>query len=87
MSGSLFSVSSGVCISSVKCSEDNKGLVIRAYDTMGKDRRITFGFVRDVLDACITDFHENELSQLAVEDNKVSVDLKACSVLTIKVKL
>lgn len=85
-SASLVEISKGVCVSSVKNSEDDKGLIVRMYDTSGKDRRVALKFIKDLGKAYVTDLHENILRELCVDKNEVSVEIPAYSVITLKVE-
>ena len=70
----------------MKNSEDNKGVVVRIYDTTGKDRSVELKFIKDVKRDAITDMHENVFSQIAVSGSAMTVDLPAYSVVTVKVE-
>ena len=86
MSGSFFDVSDEVCISSVKNSENDDGLVIRMYDTLGKDRKITLDLAKNIQNAYLTDIHENELEKLHPNGKQIQLDLPAYSVVTLKIQ-
>jgi len=86
MSQSILEISDGVCVSSLKNSEDDKGVVVRMYDITGQDRKVRLGFIKNVNNACVTDIYENTLSQLEFDGNEVVADLPAFSVVTVKIE-
>jgi alpha-mannosidase len=76
----------GVVIDTVKPAEDGNGTVIRMYEgkkTRGNEK-LTLGVKAEK--AYICDMLENELEEIAVIDNTITIPYKPFEIITVKVK-
>lgn len=76
-----------VVIDTVKKAEDSEETVVRMYESWNKrvnGAKLTFGF--DVKSAVLCDLMENEIEQLNVENNTVTLNIKPFEIVTVKVK-
>lgn len=74
-----------IIIETVKKAEDSDALVVRlydAYDICG-NCKLTFGF--DIKKAYICNLMENDLQQLEVSDNTVTLPVKNFEIVTLKI--
>lgn len=70
----------------VKLSEDGNDVIVRLYEAkrMKKDVTLTFGF--NVEKVYITDMLENEISEVKVNNNAVTITVKPFEIVTLKIK-
>lgn len=76
-----------VILETVKLAEDGSGdIVVRLYEAMNTYTPATIRFDFDIASACRTDLLENETEQLKIEDNAISLALRAFEIVTLKIK-
>jgi alpha-mannosidase len=68
----------------IKPAEDTNGTVIRLYEAQNMRGRVKLDFGFPVKRVALCDLLENELSELSVEDNSVSFDIKGFEIVTLK---
>lgn len=76
-----------VVIDTVKKAEDSDETVVRMYESWNKrvnGAKLTFGF--DISRAVICDLMENEIEEIAVVDNSITLPVKPFEIITVKVK-
>ena len=76
----------GATVSCVKISEDNSGSVVRVYNSGSDDQIATLEFMTSITEATLTDTNEYPVQDLTCADNRISVNIPAYSVITVKVK-
>jgi alpha-mannosidase len=74
-------------LTTVKLAEDNNDWVIQFYETSGKNTKAVITLPFRPAKAFLSNFLEEDLKEVAVKDNKISVDIKKNSVVTLKLKL
>jgi alpha-mannosidase len=85
-SASLLSVSDNVAVAALKCAENDKGIVVRVYEAAGKDGIAELSLAIPIKNACLCDNNENEIQSLPVSNNRVTVDVKKYSTITVIVR-
>ena len=73
-------------IEAVKKAYDSDDTIVRLYDAFDRREKVklTFGFEPKAVYLC--DMLENELSELAIEGNEVTLSLKNFEIVTLKIK-
>lgn len=76
-----------VAISAVKMAEEDSGMVIRLYETEGRDTDVVVSLAKRVKRASFTDVHERPVTgAIRVSGNQVSFGVRASSVQTIRIE-
>jgi alpha-mannosidase len=73
-----------VVVSSVKKSEDGNGIIVRLYEAFGYKKQATLSFGIDIKHVALTNLIEEEIEDLAVESNMVTVPFKPFEIQTIR---
>ena len=82
---SMVSVDSDdVIIDTVKRAEDSDSLIVRAYECWNRRANATLKFGFDVKRAVLCDLLENELEELEISENSVTLPVKPYEIVTIK---
>lgn len=76
-----------VRVTSIKRSEDGKGIIVRMYNGTEKDTRVDLLSVYPVKLAKRVNFLENEKGRLAVNDNSVTFDLNSKVIETLYIEI
>ena len=84
--GSLLQTEANVCYETVKRAEDSDDVVIRAYEPYGRSVKSSLTFDRPFKKAYLCNMMEEELEELPVEGNTVSLCFKPFEIHTIKLK-
>lgn len=79
--------SSHVILDTVKQSEDGKSLTLRMYESSGGRGEIHVSFARNILSAYETNLLEEKQTEIFVQENRLSLNLKPFEVKTIVVNL
>ena len=74
-----------IIIETIKKAEASEATIIRAYDSCNRRCRATFSFGYNIEKAYLCDMLENEIKELAVSGNTVSVDISTFEIVTLKV--
>ena len=86
----LFKLSGDVLISGIKTAEDSKDgktVIIRLYDANGKGGKAGLIFSKGIKEAHIVDINEKKLKKLSVSQNTVEIEIPACQVITVSVRM
>lgn len=79
-------------VSAIKMTEDekNNSLLVRVYETEGVKTENIINFFKTPETAYLVDINENKIgnseTNIIIEDNKVSLDILPCKLLSIVVK-
>lgn len=76
-----------VMVSTVKAAEESEELVIRLYETDGKEQQAVIHLDREIQAACKTDLLERELSSLEIDGASVSIPVMPHEITTVKIRL
>ncbi len=83
---SLVSISEkNVVVDTVKKAEDSSGTIVRMYENWNKRVNATINFGFPVKKATLCDLMENDIEELAVVDNTVTLPVKPFEIVTVKV--
>jgi len=76
-----------IVLSSIKLSETENHLIIRLYEVDGKDTHFSLALQHEIEAAYYTDLLETELDKLSINGDTLNVEIKAYSIVTLKVKV
>ncbi len=76
-----------VAVSSVKPAEDGNGLIIRLYETAGRDCAVTIRAFSPITAACLTDIPEKTGQAIPVKEGAATLTVKPFSLTNIRVTL
>jgi alpha-mannosidase len=77
---------SNVVMSTMKLSDDKKGIVLRIYETEGKKTLTKIKLVTKIKNVKLIDFMENESQEIkAVQNNEISIDANPFQIITLKI--
>ena len=72
-------------LTSIKKAEDSDALIVQFYEALGTDAKATFTLFKPVKKAVLSNFLEEDGEPVKVEKNKITLDVKKNSVVTLKV--
>ena len=75
-----------VLVSAVKVAEQTDEVVVRLYETEGKDQQVTLRFAKTALEAVKADLLERGQTPAVLQEGDVIVQMKAYEIATVKVK-
>lgn len=75
-----------IIIETIKKAENSDATILRAYDSYNRRGNATFSFGYDIKKAYLCDMLENEIKELEVVENSVSIDISTFEIVTIKVE-
>jgi alpha-mannosidase len=73
-------------LTTVKIAEDNNDWVIQFYETSGKNSRALIDLPFMPVKVFISNFLEEDVKEVEIKNNKIAVDVKKNSVVTLKIK-
>ena len=73
-----------IIIDTIKQAEDNEDIIVRAYDAHNMQSKAKFNFGFDVKKAFVCDMLENNISEIAVDNNSLEVMIKNFEVVTLR---
>jgi alpha-mannosidase len=75
-----------ILLLNLKISEDKKGIIVRLIETEGKETKVTADLsFFPIKKAVLTNIVEEEQKKLEIEEDKVTVNVKPFSIVTIKI--
>jgi len=74
-----------VVVSAVKKAEDGEGTIIRLYEAFGQKNQATLTFGLDIKKVVMTNLMEEEIEELTVESNTITVPFKPFEIQTIRI--
>lgn len=81
---SFLKVSSNIRVSTVKQSDDRKGLIVRLFNPAAENRPATINCFRQIRSAQVVNFLEETQVEVSVAGQNVEVDVPAKGIVTIK---
>jgi alpha-mannosidase len=72
-------------LTSIKKAEDSDALILQFYDALGIDAKAMLTLFRPVRKAVLSNFLEEDGESVKVEKNRITLDVKKNSVVTLKV--
>jgi alpha-mannosidase len=82
-SQSLVEISDDVCISTIKPSEDEKGIVLRLFNPCSDDRNCDIIVKTKIEKAFVTNLAEDERREIEMKDGKIHLCISANKIVTI----
>ena len=73
-----------VIVETVKKAEDDDGMIVRMYDAFNRRANATVTVAEGFKKAYLCDLMENEIEQLELSDNKVTVPVSNFEIITLK---
>jgi alpha-mannosidase len=73
-----------VIVESVKKAEDNDDIILRIYEAYGMSNRANLKLGIPVKFACLTNMLEQEIAELAIDSNSISLDFKPFEIKTVR---
>jgi len=70
----------------VKKAEDSDDVVVRLFESRNRKTKATIKFGFDVKEVALCDMMENEVKQMKVKDNCITIDAHGFEIVTLKVK-
>ena len=74
-----------IVVSTVKKAEDENGMIIRLYEAFGQKNQAALSFGIDISKAVLTNLMEEEIEELVVESNLVTIPFKPFEIQTIRI--
>jgi alpha-mannosidase len=85
---SLISVDKdNVIIDTLKMAEDSEDMIVRMYEAYNSRCNFTLTSDLNIEKAFLSDLMENELQELSIVDNKITLPIKNFEIITLKLKL
>lgn len=84
--GFIESTNKDVIIETVKKAEKDDDIVVRLYESANRESQTTVKFGFNVENVYITDMLENEISELSINDNSVTLSAGNFEIITLKIK-
>lgn len=82
-SRSLLEVTGGICVSLVKPSEDNKGIIVRLFNPQRVDGCCEIFIKTTIKSAYLTNLAESEMTELETNDGKIKLEIKQNKIATL----
>ena len=77
---------SKIVMSTMKLSDDKKGITLRIYETEGKKTFTKIKFAYKIKNVKLIDFMENEIQEIkAIEKNEITILANPFQIITLKV--
>lgn len=76
-----------IIVTALKKAEEESAIVLRFFETEGKNTNVQFTFAKQVKSAEITNLLEEKENDTPIDGNKVMLNVKPFEILTLKVKL
>ena len=76
----------GIYIETIKEAYDSDLTVLRLYEGYSERKNVVLEFAFDVKEAYLLDLLENKITNLEINGNKVSFDIKPFEIITIGIK-
>ena len=74
-----------IVITAIKKAEDDNSLIVRLFETYGKETKITMEFTKPVKEVYVTNLLEEKENQLTVKNKELSVSLKPFEICTLNI--
>jgi len=74
-----------IILTGIKKAEDSDDIVLRFYETSGKDMRTVIHITEILKGATETDLGENELSEIPVQGGAIEVATSKCEIKTVRI--
>ena len=76
---------SNIVVTAIKKTEDDNSLIIRLFETHGKETEMNIEFMTKIREAWVTNLLEEKEKQLVVKEKRISVVLKPFDITTLKI--
>jgi alpha-mannosidase len=79
---------SNVILSTMKLSDDKKGIILRIYETEGKKTIAKIKLVAKIKNTKLIDFMENEIQEIKkIENDTIIIQIEPFKIITLKIIL
>ena len=75
-----------IIIETVKKAEKSEDIIIRLFDSYNRKTKAKISFGFNVAKAYICDMMENEISEIIVESNSITIPVRNFEIVTLKLK-